>query len=71
MCAAGKSTLISMLTGLIPPSSGTAHVYGKDIRYAPRARACSVESEEMDPRDACPPRPPAVTTRILISHRRP
>jgi ATP-binding cassette subfamily A (ABC1) protein 5 len=28
---AGKSTLINMLVGTIPPSSGSAHVYGYDI----------------------------------------
>ena len=29
---AGKSTTMSVLTGLFPPTSGTAVVYGKDIR---------------------------------------
>ncbi|CRK89801.1 CLUMA_CG003438, isoform A [Clunio marinus] len=29
---AGKSTTMSMLTGLIPPSAGTAYIDGKDIR---------------------------------------
>jgi ABC-type multidrug transport system ATPase subunit len=30
---AGKSTAIGMLTGLIPPSGGTATIEGKDIGY--------------------------------------
>nr|AIN44098.1 ATP-binding cassette sub-family A member 1 [Laodelphax striatellus] len=29
---AGKTSTISMLTGLLPPSSGTAKIYGMDIR---------------------------------------
>ena len=29
---AGKSTTMSVLTGLIPPTKGTAVVYGNDIR---------------------------------------
>ena len=29
---AGKSTTMSILTGLFPPTSGTAVVYGDDIR---------------------------------------
>ncbi|XP_036410765.1 retinal-specific phospholipid-transporting ATPase ABCA4-like [Megalops cyprinoides] len=28
---AGKTTTMSILTGLFPPTSGTAHIYGKDI----------------------------------------
>ena len=34
---AGKSTLIQTLLGFHPPSSGTARVFGKDIRREPRA----------------------------------
>ncbi len=34
---AGKSTLIQTLLGFHPPSSGTACVFGKDIRKEPRA----------------------------------
>jgi ABC-2 type transport system ATP-binding protein len=33
---AGKSTLIQTLLGFHPPSSGTARVFGKDIRREPR-----------------------------------
>uniref|UniRef100_A0AAR2IJC1 P-type phospholipid transporter n=1 Tax=Pygocentrus nattereri TaxID=42514 RepID=A0AAR2IJC1_PYGNA len=29
---AGKTTTMSILTGLFPPTSGTAHIYGRDIR---------------------------------------
>ncbi|XP_073689114.1 retinal-specific phospholipid-transporting ATPase ABCA4, partial [Garra rufa] len=29
---AGKTTTMSILTGMFPPTSGTAHIYGKDIR---------------------------------------
>ncbi|XP_029935000.1 retinal-specific phospholipid-transporting ATPase ABCA4a isoform X2 [Myripristis murdjan] len=29
---AGKTTIMSILTGMFPPSSGTATIYGKDIR---------------------------------------
>src|SRR3970282_2440755 len=29
---AGKTTLIHTLLGFHPPSSGTAHIFGKDIR---------------------------------------
>ena len=28
---AGKSTTISLLTGLYPPTSGSAHLYGRDL----------------------------------------
>lgn len=31
---AGKTTCMSMLTGMFPPSSGTAYIDGKDIRYS-------------------------------------
>lgn len=34
---AGKTTTISMLTTLIPPSSGTAHVAGFDVQTQARA----------------------------------
>lgn len=33
---AGKTTVIKMLTGIVPPSSGTAHVAGVDMRRAGR-----------------------------------
>ena len=29
---AGKTTTMSTLTGLFPPTSGTAYIYGNDIR---------------------------------------
>jgi ABC-type multidrug transport system ATPase subunit len=34
---AGKSTAIGLLTGLFPPTSGTATVFGHDIRTEMRA----------------------------------
>ena len=30
---AGKTTTMSTLTGLFPPTDGTAFIYGYDIRY--------------------------------------
>ncbi|EFC44376.1 predicted protein, partial [Naegleria gruberi] len=33
MNGAGKSTTISMLSGMFGPSNGTAYIYNKDIRY--------------------------------------
>lgn len=33
LCSAGKTTLISVLTGTLPPTSGTAYVGGRDITH--------------------------------------
>ena len=53
---AGKSTLIRMLTTLIPPTSGTARVYGFDVARAPN-----------DVRKAIGVIPQAMTTDVDLS----
>lgn len=37
---AGKSTLFNILTGLTAPTSGTAYVFGLDVRYENNTKFC-------------------------------
>jgi ABC-2 type transport system ATP-binding protein len=50
---AGKSTTVLMLTTLLPPSSGTAHVYGFDVvRQGPKVReviGAALQEAALDP----------------------
>ncbi|XP_022152229.1 ABC transporter A family member 1 isoform X2 [Momordica charantia] len=39
---AGKTTTLSMLTGEESPSEGTAFIFGKDIRFDPKAARCHI-----------------------------
>ena len=48
---AGKSTLFKVLSGLLPPASGTVRLFDRDVRRLPpaeRARAVAVVPQDLD-----------------------
>ncbi|MEI6148266.1 MAG: ATP-binding cassette domain-containing protein [bacterium] len=48
---AGKSTLFKVLSGLLPPRSGTVRLFGQDVRRLPpaeRARTVAVVPQDLD-----------------------